>query len=113
MSNEQPKKSSTGLDENLASLLCYVVGFITGIVFLVIEKDNKTVRFHAMQSLITFGALFVLQMVIAFIPVVRHFAFIVSLASLGLWILLMVKAFQGGMFKLPVVGDIAEKQVNK
>ena len=46
------EKTSTGLDENVAGLLCYILGWITGIVFLVIEPDNKFVRFHALQSII-------------------------------------------------------------
>jgi len=96
-------KTSTGLDENVASLLCYLGGWITGLIFFLIEKDNKTVRFHAMQSLITFGAVNVL----IFIPLV---GLIVGLVSLILWILLMIKAYQGEKFKLPLVGDIAEKQ---
>ena len=117
MSTEQPsqpaKKSSTGLDENIAGLLCYVVGFITGIVFLVIEKDSKTVKFHAWQSIFTFGGLFVLSIVIGFIPIIRWFSFIISIASFILWILLIYKTYSGEKFKLPVVGEMAEKQANK
>ena len=111
---QQPsKKSSTGLDENLAGLLTYVLGFITGIIFLVIEKDSKFVKFHAWQSIITFGGLMVLSIVLGFIPVVRIFSGILSLVGLVCWILLMYKAFQGEMYKLPMIGDLAEKQANK
>ena len=111
---QQPsKKSSTGLDENLAGLLTYVLGFITGIIFLVIEKDSKFVKFHAWQSIITFGALFVLSIVLGILPVIKHLVFLMPLVNLVLWILLMYKAYQGEMYKLPMIGDLAEKQTNK
>ena len=49
------EKTSTGLTENVAGLLCYILGWITGIIFLILEPDNKFVRFHAIQSIIVFG----------------------------------------------------------
>jgi uncharacterized membrane protein len=105
-------KSSTGMKPNLAALLSYLLGVITGIVFFIIEKENKFVRFHAMQSILTFGSLFVLQIILMFIPVVGWFLIpFISIASFILWIVLMVKAYQGELFKLPVVGDMAEKQI--
>jgi uncharacterized membrane protein len=105
------KKTSTGLDENVAGLLCYVLGWVTGIVFLILEKDNKFVRFHAMQSIVTFGAITVIQIILNFIPIIGWIlSLLVYLASLVLWIVLMVKAYQGQRYKLPVAGNIAEKQ---
>jgi len=105
-------KTSTGMQPNVAALLSYLVGFITGIVFYIIEKENKFVRFHAMQSIITFAAIFVLQMILIFIPIIGWLLrFIVGIGSLVLWIVLMIKAYKGETFKLPVAGDIAEKQV--
>jgi len=103
--------SSTGLDPNLAGLLCYLLGLITAIVFIIIEKENRYVRFHAFQSLAVFGALFVLSLVAGIIPVVGTLVSIL-LAPVGLilWILLMVKAYQGERFKIPVAGDWAEDQ---
>jgi len=103
--------SSTGLDPNLAGLLCYLLGLITGIVFLIIEKENRFVRFHAYQSLAVFGALFVLSLIARFIPVVGTLISIL-LAPVGLilWILLMVKAYQGERYKIPLAGDWAEEQ---
>ena len=95
-------KSSTGLEENIAGLLCYVAGWVTGLIFFLIEKDSKFVKFHAMQSIITFVAVVIL----AWIPVVN---IIVGILALVLWILLMIKAYQGVKFKLPVIGDLAEK----
>lgn len=95
-------KTSMGLEENVAGLLCYVLGWITGIIFIVLEQENKFVRFHAMQSILTFAALTVLS----WIPVVQWFVWIIALI---LWIVLMVKAYQGVVFKLPFIGDLAEK----
>jgi uncharacterized membrane protein len=104
-------KSSTGLAPNVAALLCYLAGFITGIIFFVIEKENKFVRFHAMQSIVTFGAFFVLQIFFVVIPIFIFLIPILNLISLILWIILMIKAYRGEMFKLPIVGEFAEKQV--
>lgn len=108
------KKTSTGLDENVAGLLCYLAGFITGIVFLVLEKKSRVVRFHAMQSIIVFGGLFVLNFVLGFIPILGWLlGLLIAPLALVLWIVLMVKAYQNQMFKLPYIGDIAEKQVDQ
>lgn len=103
-------KSSTGIQPNAAALLSYVAGFMTGIIFFVLEKDNKFVRFHAMQSTITFGGLFVLHVFCSYMPFLAFVMPIISVASLILWIVLMIKAYQGEMFKLPIIGDIADQK---
>jgi uncharacterized membrane protein len=106
--------SSTGLDPNLAGLLCYLLTFVTGIVFLIIEKENRFVRFHAYQSVAVFGALTVLSLIAGLIPVIgTPISFLVGPVWLILWILLMVKAYQGERYKLPVAGDWAEEQSEK
>jgi uncharacterized membrane protein len=106
--------TSTGLDPNLAGLLCYLLSFVTGIVFLLIEKENRFVRFHAYQSLAVFGSLFLLSLIAGFIPVIGSLiGFLMGPVWLILWILLMVKAYQGERFKLPVTGDWAEEQSAK
>jgi uncharacterized membrane protein len=106
-------KSSTGMNENLAALLSYVLGFITGIIFFVIEKESRFVKFHAMQSILVSAALMVLSFVLGFIPFIGWIALILlGPVSFVLWILLMVKAYKYIWFKLPVVGDIAEKQAD-
>jgi uncharacterized membrane protein len=103
--------STMGLDPNIASLLCYVLGFISGIVFLVIEKQNRDVRFHAYQSVATFLPLFVIGTAAGALPGIGWIVHLVlTPLSAILWIVLMVKAFQGERFKLPVVGDWAEQQ---
>ena len=106
-------KSSTGMSENLAALLSYVLGFITGIIFFVIEKQSRFVKFHAMQSILVSAALMVLSFVLGFIPFIGWLALILlGPVSFVLWIILMVKAYKYVWFKLPVVGDIAEKQAD-
>ena len=106
------EKSSTGLEANIAGLLCYVLGWVSGLVFILIEKDNKFVRFHAMQSIIVFGALTIVSIIFSLIPFVGSvLSTILSLLGLVLWIVLMVKAYQGTMYKLPWAGDLADKQV--
>ena len=69
-------------------------------------------RFHAMQSIMTFGGLTVLFMVLGFIPIIGWMLIpVLVIAQLILWILLMVKAYQGQTFKLPMIGDLAEKNI--
>ena len=109
---DEKKKTALGIDENIEGLLCYLLGFITGILFLILEKENKFVRFHAMQSTVTFVVLFVISMVLWSIPIIGWvISPLISLLSLILWILLMYKAYQGEIYKLPIAGDFAEKQI--
>lgn len=104
-------KSSTGMAPNVAALLSYLFGFVTGIIFYVIEKENKFVRFHAMQSIVTFGGLFALGFVLTLIPVAGWAVLpMLWVVELVLWVILMVKAYQGEWFKLPLAGDFAEKR---
>jgi uncharacterized membrane protein len=104
--------TALGIDENIEGLLCYVLGFITGILFLILEKENKFVRFHAMQSTATFIILFVVSIVFGIIPFIGWvISPLIWLLSLILWLLLMYKAYKGEKYKLPVVGDFAESQV--
>ena len=103
-------KTSTGLEENIAGLLCYVLGWISGLVFFLLEKENKFVRFHALQSIIVFGVLFLAGVVVSWIPFIGWvIAWLISVLAVVLWILLMIKAYQGEKFKLPWAGDLAEK----
>lgn len=105
-------KTSTGLEQNLAGLLCYVLGWITGIVFLIIEKENKFVRFHAMQSIVVFGAFTVVSSVLWYIPVIGWIInWVLGVIALVLWLLLMYKAYKGEEYKLPIAGDFAARQV--
>ena len=110
MENKDLGKTSTGIQPNVAALLCYLVGWITGLIFYLIEKDNKFVRFHALQSIVVFGALTVLSIVVSVIPTIGwQLIPAINVVGLILWIVCMVKGYQGEKFKLPVAGDIAEK----
>jgi len=103
-------KTSLDLDESVEGLLCYIVGWITGIVFLVLEKENKFVRFHALQSLLTFLPLSVLAWILGWIPFVGWaLAALIWILMVTLWFILVFQAYRGEKYKLPLVGDIAER----
>ncbi len=107
-------ETTTKGNENLMGAASYLLGFVTGIIFLVVEKQSKFVRFHAMQSTILFGGIFIVNIALGFIPILGWLVgLLLSLAAFILWILCMWKAFQGEMYKVPYVGDIAEKQLAK
>ena len=120
--------AGTGLQENVAGLLCYVLGWLTGLVFFLIDK-RPFVRFHAMQSMITFGALHLLVFILATLGFAGGFMggmsagmmmggawwllySIFNLLILVAWVVCMVKAYQGQRFKLPIVGNLAENFSN-
>ena len=110
----KPSETSIGLSANVAGLLCYVLGWISGIVFLVIEKRNKFVKFHAWQSIMTFGVLTVARLVLGWIPIIGLVSdWIIGILGLVLWIVLMIQAGTGKMWKLPWVGNWAERQASK
>ncbi len=112
----KPTGTSIGLEPNVAGLLCYVLGWITGLIIFLLEKENKFVRFHALQSIVTFGAFTVLWIVFSVLMGIQYIGtlfwvlnIISWILAFVLWIVLMVKAYQGEKYKLPVAGDIAEK----
>ena len=111
--------------ENVAGTLCYALGWVTGIIFYLIDK-RPYVRFHAAQSIVVFGGLHVLSIVLGMFFGVSLFAggwggfafgillfHIVELAGFILWILLMIKAHQGERFRVPFAADIAESIFGK
>ena len=103
-------KTSTGLDENTAGLLCYVLGWVSGIAFILLERENNFVKFHAVQSTIVFGAIAVAMGVFSWIPVLNIIIYVLlGILAFGLWIFLMVKASQGERYKIKWAGDYAEK----
>jgi len=120
-----PAASTGGLEENVAAALCYALGLLSGIAFLVIEpfNTNKTIRFHAFQSIFFALGCFVFWIAFSifttllrgllnyslwFIPSLLSLA--VGLAFFGMWLFLMYKAYNKERFKIPVIGDLAEKQ---
>lgn len=121
-----PAETTVGMSANVAGLLCYVAWWITGIVFVVIEKKSRFVRFHAWQSIMTFGILSVVQIIISIVASIALASFsfglwqvahvlgiLVWVLSVALWIVLMIQAYQGKMWKLPWIGNWAEKQASK
>ena len=114
-SHQQAEETYAGLTENVAGLLCYVLGWISGLVFILAERENKFIRFHAMQSIIVFGALNIVCLVLGLIgvlqrmPVLWFSSWLISVIGMMLWMVLMLKAYEGKKFKLPWLGNIAEK----
>ena len=106
----EEKVKSTNLPKNTTAALCYVLGWITGLIFLLVEKEDKTIRFHALQSIGAFGALTILNMVPLVGWILTPF---IMLGGFILWLILIVKTYQGEKVKLPIVGEWAEKQVGK
>ncbi len=107
-------RTSSGMQQNVAGALCYLLGWVTGIIFLIAEKENKFVRFHAWQSIIVFGAYMVIAIILSFIPIIGWIiGMLLGIAIFILWLVLMFKAYQGKMIKLPVAGNIAENQIKK
>jgi uncharacterized membrane protein len=101
-----------GLADNVAGALAYVT-FFPAVIFLIVAPYNRSrfVRFHSFQSIIFWIALTVLDVVLRFFPFIGWvLADLVVLASIALWIVLLIKAYSGQMWKLPVVGDFAEQQ---
>ena|SRR6266496_4505975 len=122
-------KTSLGLDSNLGAMLCYIanilccLGVILSIVFLVTEKENRFVKFHALQSLFLAGVMVVLLIVVEILGVILGMVhlgilatglwFILALIFLILWLLAGIKAYSGQWYKLPFIGDLAWNTVNK
>ncbi|MCL5970492.1 MAG: hypothetical protein M1450_03260 [Patescibacteria group bacterium] len=106
-------KATNTENKNVKGALAYLLGPFTGAFFLLTEKSNGFVRFHAMQSLILFGALFIVHIVLTFSLIGLILIPFLTIAEFVLWILLMWKAFNGEEFMLPVVGELAKKQLMK
>ena len=107
------ERTSTGLAANVAAAASYFLGFVTGLVFLLTERDNRFVRFHAMQSTLLFLGIVVLDVLLQLVPILGALIviFVVIPASATLWLILMFKAYQGEEFSLPVVGRLAAERV--
>ncbi len=122
------EKTALNLEPKVERVLCYVLGWITGLIFFFLERDNSNIRFHAMQSIILFGALTIILIGISIISLIFMLAFafvsgfaavvsgffglintLIGLITLVLWIYCLVKAYQNKNFRLPFVGDLAEK----
>src|SRR4030042_3017015 len=105
-------ESTVNLQPNVAGLLCYLGAWITGIIFIVLEQKNKWIRFHAAQSIVTFGSLWIAGMVFGWIPIIGPvFSTILGITGFVLWIVLMVKAYHGERYRVPWAADLAEMMV--
>ena len=117
-------QSSTGLDPKLAGLLCYILGIITGLIFFLIEKSNDVVRFHAAQSILFSGSMIVLwilltilsfvviQISLSLATIFSLLTMLLGLAVFVLWVVLLIKGYSGQKWKLPVIGDMAERMAS-
>ena len=120
-----PAAAGTAMSSNVAGLLCYILGFITGIIFLVIEpyKNDRFVRFHAFQSIFFNVALIVFWIAYTIVATILGFVslgilaavmgllgLLISLAILAYWIFLMYEAYSNKLYKIPFIGDLAAKQ---
>lgn len=102
--------TSMGLEQKIAYFISYVLGWITGLVVLLVEKDNKSVRFHAAQSIVIFGAVFVASIIAGFVPGIGGLlGTVIGLVGLALWIIMLVTSLQNKPLVLPVVSGFAEK----
>lgn len=127
MSENAP--ANTGdLSENVASALCYLLGFITGIIFLVMSpyNQNRNIKFHAWQAIFFNVGMIALMIILSILSAILSVVtvgigaiiavplmLLINFGCLGLWLFLMWKAYNGQKFVLPVVGGLAEKQANK
>jgi uncharacterized membrane protein len=114
---------TAGIEENVAGLLAYLFGWITGLIFLLIDK-RPFVQFHAAQSIALniciipiWICLWILEFILAHIPIIGFLGLIMfpifGLAVFAVWIFMMFKAYSHEKFKLPIIGDMVEKMVNK
>lgn len=109
----KPEPKQRRFTPEVAAVLAYVGGLITGIVMLAVEKEDRFVRFHAMQSTVTFLIVFFAHLAMTGLPVLGralYYPFVVGVAAL--WVFLMVQAFNGQRYKLPYIGDFAERQLH-
>jgi len=120
------ERSSTGLDANIAAALSYFFGLLSGALFFAMENESRFVKFHAMQSMLVSVAAIAVYIVYTIVfmilwrlPFIGWIAgifgslgwLVLALAFLGVWLYCMFRAFQGERFKLPFIGEVAEKQV--
>ena len=107
---ENTDNTALGCDANVAAALSYVLGWISGIAILAVERQNRFVRFHALQSILVFGGLSVAWFLCLSMPLLGWLISFIVIPPISavLWLVLMFKAYQGERVKLPYVGDVAE-----
>ena len=105
-------KGLTGLPKNTAAALSYVLGPVTGVVFLLLEKDPY-VKFHAMQSIVVFASIFVLQWILVITVILAPLSGLLIIVGFVLWLILIYKAWKGEEWEVPFLGKYARKFVKK
>ena len=117
--------TSTGVDPRLSAVLCYTGWWVSGLIFLIIEQQHRGVRFHAAQSVVLFGGLSVLIGVLSAASVgmlvvsaaafqaARLLVYIVWLAAVAVWMLLMLKTYQGETWRVPFASDLAARLIER
>ena len=108
----EEKKSGSGLKKETAGALSYVLGPVTGVIFLIIDKD-PFVKFHAMQSIVVFIGLFMLQWILGLTIILLPLVPLVSLLAFVLWLLLIYKAWMGNEWEVPFIGKFVRQMVKK
>jgi uncharacterized membrane protein len=107
-----PDRSSTGVDPSLVAALAYVLGALTGVIVLALERESRFVRFHATQSIVFSLAVMVLTLILSGLPVGGRFLmWVTSISAVGIWIFLMVQAILGKPHKLPFIGRAIDDQL--
>ncbi len=104
-------KTVTGLTENAEAALCYALGWLSGLALLLLNKDSKKIKFHAVQSIILFGGSHILSIILGVTLIGLPIMLLLNIAIFVLWLVLIVKTYQGNEVSLPFIGDIAKKQV--
>ncbi len=108
------KKTELGMDENLEALLAYLFGWVSGIIFLFLEKKSKFVKFHAAQSTVVFLPITVVVWILFAIPFVGWIlAGLIEIGAFILWVILLIKAYNGEEYELPIAGEYARKLAAK
>jgi uncharacterized membrane protein len=110
------------VDPRLSALLCYAAWWVSGLIFLIIEQQSRTVRFHAAQSLVLFGTFFVVLLLLGLLSgamlfisgrtafqAVQLLGYVVWLAAVLIWVVLMYRTYNGETWRVPLAGDLAAK----
>jgi uncharacterized membrane protein len=113
--------TSTGVDARLSALLCYLAWWVSGVVFLVLEQEHRAVRFHAAQSIVLFGGLTAVIVLLSVTSVAALFvspaifqatwtiSYLVWFAAVVLWLIVLVRTFRGETWRVPFAGDLAAR----
>ena len=105
-------RSSLNMNENIVALIAYLFGWLSGLIIFLLEKESLFVRFHALQSLVFFGGMSLILGILGRIPVIGWvIAIIGGIISFSFWIIGMIKAYRGELYRFPVVGDFAARQI--